>query len=132
MSVCVSLLASKSSDRSMPQKLFCGSSDSVPTCCSSGPSFRIHSDPELGLSRPALHTYDGSGLQLSSAAQLIRTPVGVMSTVCANWATLSTETLIDSTIFLRGRFTSVQHWHGLTCPHEPCAEHTCYRDCRAE
>jgi hypothetical protein len=25
-----------------------------------------------------------------------------MSTVCANWATLSTETLIDNTIFLRG------------------------------
>jgi hypothetical protein len=34
--------------------------------------------------------------------QFIRAPVGVMSTVCANWATLSTEPLIDNTIFLRG------------------------------
>jgi hypothetical protein len=42
MSLCMSFLASNSSDRSMPQKLLCGSSDSMPICYSSGPSCRVH------------------------------------------------------------------------------------------
>ena len=31
-------------------------------------------DPELGLSRPALHTYDGSGLQLGSEGAIYPCP----------------------------------------------------------
>jgi len=73
MSVCVSLLVSKSSDRSMAQVvlrlrrfdadlLFIRAKLSKPL------------DPELGLSRPALHTCDGSGLQLRSEGTIYPCP----------------------------------------------------------
>ena len=96
MSVCASLLASKSSDRSMPRKLFCGSSDSMPTCCSSGPSFRIHWTRNSVFLDPRCTPMMVPGCNCVRRVQLICAPVGVMSTVCANWATLSTEILVDT------------------------------------
>jgi len=57
-------------------------------------------DSELRLFRSALQMYDGSGLQLGSEGPKL-CPLGVMSTVCARWVSLSIETFTGSTIFRR-------------------------------
>jgi hypothetical protein len=55
MSACVCFLASRSrSDRSTPQKLFCGSKDSTPACSSIGLSCRIQRFREMQSGRPAV------------------------------------------------------------------------------
>jgi len=70
MSVCVSLLASKSSDRSMPPKIVLRFQRFDADLLFIRAKLSNPLDPELGLSRPALHTYDGSGLQLRSAGTI--------------------------------------------------------------
>ena len=100
---CISFLASSSrSDRSTPQKVvlwlhgfdtrlqFVGSELSNPF------------DSELRLFRPALQTYDRSGLYLGSEGTKPGPLHPVISIVCARWVMLSIEILTGNTIFLRG------------------------------
>ena len=131
-SIRMSFLVSKSSDRSMPQKLFCGSRDSMPACCSSGPSFRLHWTRNLAFLDPRCTPMMVPGCNCVRRVQFIRAPVGVMSTVCAKWMTLSTEAVTDKTIFLRGDLRLFSIGRYFTSPLGPCAEHTCYRECLAE
>jgi hypothetical protein len=99
-SVCISFLASRSSDRSTPQKLSCGSSDSMPARSSFGPSCRMHRTRNSAFFDPRCK------LMIIPGCNCVRrppscAPVVVMSTVCARRVTLSTETLTGNTIFLR-------------------------------
>jgi hypothetical protein len=97
----LSLLVSNSSERSTPQKFFCGSSDSIPACCSSGPSCRIHWTRKSAFDDPRRKLMIIPGSKCVRTAPS-RAPVGVMSIVCAKCVTLSIETLTGNTIFLRG------------------------------
>lgn len=97
----LSLLASNSSERSTPQKFFCGSTDSMPACCSSGPSCRIHCTRKSAFDDPRRKLMIIPGCKCVRSAPS-RAPVGVMSIVCAKCVTLSIETLTGNTIFLRG------------------------------
>ena len=97
----LSLLVSNSSERSTPQKFFCGSSDSIPACCSSGPSCRIHWTRKSAFDDPRRKLMIIPGCKCVRTAPS-RAPVGVMSIVCAKCVTLSIETLTGNTIFLRG------------------------------
>jgi hypothetical protein len=116
MSVCMSFLASNGSDRSMPQKLFCGSSDSMPIYCSSGPSCRIHWTRNLALLDPRCTTMIAPDCNCVRRAQFIRAPVGVMSTVWAKWCELIDRKLNRQHHFSARRFTSVQHWQVPASP----------------
>jgi hypothetical protein len=98
---CASFLASNSEDKSTPQKLFCGSSDSMPTCCSFEPSGRFHWTQNWAFLDPRCNLMIVPTCKCARSGQFIRAPVGVISTVCAKRVTLPTETLTDNTIFLR-------------------------------
>jgi hypothetical protein len=99
---CISFLASSPrSDRSTPQKLFCGSTDSMPACSSLEVSSRIHSTRNFAFFAPRCKLMIVPGCIWVRRAPS-RAPTSVISIVCARWVTLSIETLTGNTIFLRG------------------------------
>lgn len=108
-SACVCFLVSRSrSDKSTPQKLFCGSKDSTPACSSFGASCRIHAIRNFAFFDPRRKLMIIPGCNCVRRAPS-RAPVSVMSTVCARWVASSIVTLTGRTIFLRGnlRFSSI-------------------------
>jgi len=89
------------SDRSTPQKLFCGSTDTMPACCSLGAICRIHAIRNFAFFEPRCKVTIIPGCNWARRPPR-RAPVWVMSTVCARWFTVSSVTFTGNTIFLRG------------------------------